>query len=143
MKAAEVDLFLAVHKVYHEVRNPRSTEWLVAKKDILLRMIVQELTLPADWESQILDAWDRYGKSSATDEDRKRLELQCERLIADGARCLWQDRGLGECSDEFDLGHLVAKSKGGPLTFANTVTECSFHNRSRGDKTVEEFMAHG
>lgn len=57
-----------------------------------------------------------------------------------GKRCFWVGRGKGDCSQDVDCGHLVPNVSGGPLSVPNCVIECSFHNRSRGVMSIEEYL---
>jgi hypothetical protein len=74
-----------------------------------------------------------YRKSADT-------KIKVEVAIRHGRHCFWGGRGKGQCSNEVDCGHIVAKSSGGGLTIENCMIECSAHNRQRGTLTVEEYI---
>lgn len=73
---------------------------------------------------------------------RKRPENQVKIDVAlsHGDRCFFKDRGKGPCSEDAELGHLVAKSKGGQADVANCQIECRAHNNQRRERTIEEYL---
>ena len=138
MNKRDIPIWLAVHKVYPEIESPRSDRWLrdVGARRELVGRVIAAMRIDESTEEAILRIFSNYDRAGTGSN-----KLQCERLLLDGAKCFWYLRGKGECSDEFDLGHVKAASIGGELTLANTMTECSHHNRSRGDMTIEEYLA--
>ena len=57
-------------------------------------------------------------------------------------QCFWKNRNVGQCSDNLDGAHVISRAAGaGPLTVANGIIECSFHNRSRGVLSIEEYLS--
>lgn len=73
---------------------------------------------------------------------RKNTETRIKVDVASthGFRCFWASRNKGPCSEEAECGHLVARSKGGPLNIENCVIECRAHNNQRREMTIEEYL---
>lgn len=73
---------------------------------------------------------------------RKRPEMQVKLEVAlmHGDRCFFSGRGKGPCSEDAELGHLVAKCKGGLLDVKNCQIECRAHNNQRRERTIEEYL---
>ena len=73
---------------------------------------------------------------------RKRPEIQVKLEVAllHGDRCFFSGRGKGPCSEDAELGHLVARCKGGLLDVKNCQIECRAHNNQRRERTIEEYL---
>lgn len=67
--------------------------------------------------------------------------IKTDIAVAHGLRCFWSNRGLGECSDEAEAGHIVARCNGGALSIENAMIECHAHNNERRELTIEEYVA--
>jgi hypothetical protein len=57
-----------------------------------------------------------------------------------GHKCFWIGRGVGECCEEVECGHLIPRCKGGLLGVENCIIECRFHNNGRREMLIEEFL---
>lgn len=66
--------------------------------------------------------------------------IKADIAIAHGATCFWRNRGKGECSEDAEAGHLVARTNGGELTVANAMIECRKHNNERREKSIDEYL---
>lgn len=67
-------------------------------------------------------------------------KIKVEVALEHGTRCYFRNRGKGPCSGEVELGHIVQKCKGGPLTVANGQIECRAHNNQRREMSIEEYL---
>jgi hypothetical protein len=141
MTFEDLILFEAVHDVYQEVENPRSSDWLMVeeKRDELCRLIRSRL--PYDQE-HLLRAWDQYGKSQKAEigNELKKLALTVIVARTHGRRCFFANRGKGACSNDVSIDRIVPGSRGGRYTVENCVLVCGSHNSQRGDKSVEEYL---
>ena len=143
MKRTDIPLWLAIHKVFPEFeaegKFPRADKWQregPARLEVCSRVLAA-MAHTVSWQEQILKKWASYKR----DGEKSPTPILCERLLVDGSVCFWYGRGKGECSDELDMAHVISDSKGGDKNFANSIIECSHHNRSRGTKTIEEYLA--
>lgn len=53
------------------------------------------------------------------------------------SKCRWVDG----CDDCENIDHVQAACRGGRATVSNAVTSCRWHNRRKGARQVDEFMA--
>ena len=56
------------------------------------------------------------------------------------AECYFKSRGKGPCSEDIEAGHVVQRSKGGPLSVENGQIECRSHNNQRRAMSIEDYM---
>lgn len=138
----EIPLYKAIHDFYRVSENHRSEKWLLEKKKELLLEITRGLEFGHGFsESQAIDAWMTYGKSSKVPGGTiSKLALTVEVARLHGEQCFWQNRGKGTCSDNVDLDRLTPGSRGGQYTVENCILSCSFHNRQRNDRSVERYL---
>ena len=61
--------------------------------------------------------------------------------LTHGFECYFAHRGLGPCSEEVDLGHIIPDAEGGDLSVENCQIECSFHNQDRSTRSIEQYLA--
>ncbi|NBW16164.1 MAG: HNH endonuclease, partial [Caulobacteraceae bacterium] len=59
------------------------------------------------------------------------VQTKVEIALAHGFRCPFHGRGKGPCSEEAEAGHIVQRSRGGPLSVENCWIECRAHNNQR------------
>ena len=85
----------------------------------------------------MIHAWVGYRKNGG----RNDLLIRCAKFH--GRRCFFGARGLGECSDDIDLDRIIPGSRGGEYTVENCFLACSRHNRQRGDRSIEAYLAEG
>jgi len=89
----------------------------------------------------VLEAWDRYGKSSSVNDLKEaKIDIVVEIASRFGDRCFYEARGMGECDAEIDLDRI---KPGGPYVAKNCILSCAFHNRQRQDKSIEAYLATG
>ena len=138
MQREDLDLYLAIHHVYPTVQNPRSDRWIRGDLGALSRMVQDKMPPDAQFMERVAAAWSAYGKSGIVDNVDKRIKLVCEVAVAHGRECFWKNRGKGECSDDLTLGRLDHTRD---HTADNCVIECSRHNSTRQDKSIEQFLA--
>lgn len=142
----EIPLYEAVHDSYRLLEQPRSDVWLreEERRESLYRTILMGLPrvdVPRFTFEQVLEAWGLYGKSQTVNErQQKKLELVILTARAHGRRCFYAARGLGECTAEVTLDRLRPGSRGGLYVLENCVLACSFHNQSRGDRAMEDYL---
>jgi hypothetical protein len=67
-------------------------------------------------------------------------KAKVEIAIAHGWRCFWYGRECGDCSDEIELGHIIAKTHGGQVSIANCWIECRAHNNDRREVSIESYL---
>jgi hypothetical protein len=77
----------------------------------------------------------RYRKGGAD------IRTKVEIALLHGFRCPFEGRGKGPCCDEAEAGHIVQRSRGGPMTVQNCWIECRAHNNQRRDMSIEEYLA--
>jgi HNH endonuclease/Protein of unknown function (DUF1376) len=63
-------------------------------------------------------------------------EIRCAVVAKDGSVCIY----CGDESGPFDLDHRLPWSRGGQHSFDNLVVACRTCNRSKGSRTVEEWL---
>lgn len=71
----------------------------------------------------------------------KANRVKADIAIAHGAKCFWQHRGKGPCSNEAEAGHVIARCNNGELTVENGMIECRAHNNQRREMTIERYLA--
>ena len=136
MRFDELPLYEAIYHVRREIANPGSDDWPHKRREELCRMIQQHLPIGAPFSmDQMVDAWLRFRKSPAS-----KTELTVQVAMAHGRTCFMRGRGKGECSDAIDLDRIVPGSRAGQYTVENCMVMCSYHNRQRNDRSLEEYM---
>lgn len=145
MKWLELPLYRAIHQVRAEMlqdkEQPNSERWFVDMESRL--EFAQRVMLKMDLNTaSIVEAHLRFRKGSGVGENgEKKLELICQVSELHGDKCFYANRGLGPCSDDVHLDRIVPGSRGGGYSIANCVLACGFHNTSRGDSSIEEFLS--
>ncbi len=142
MKFAELPLYMAVFRAQRNVRKAASDLWVTRhRRRMLAEVVCAFLDLNPEMPDgfpypidDVVSAWLMVRKNRTT-------ALKCETAIRHGTRCFYADRGLGACCEEVDVDHLIPRSRGGQDDPRLCVIACSFHNRSRGDRSVEEYLA--
>jgi hypothetical protein len=141
----ELDLYLAVHRVYQRLESqgqePASDGWIRRRSDEAYILVLQQIVVDRSHTDQgirwskdrVLDAWTHLRKGTKT-------RLTCDVAIAFGRRCFYAGRGLGECSLDINVDRIVAGSRGGTYDLKNCLVVCSNHNQSRQDLPIEEFL---
>lgn len=142
MRLSDLPLLTAIKKVTLEIENPGAEHWTTndEKRRELCRMVKEKMA--PDIEQQIIDMFVRYRKSGTIGKQKK-LELLVEVAETHGAKCFYANRGQGDCADDVDLDRILPGSRGGQYTVENCMLACSYHNRSRGDQNVEEYLTGG
>ena len=138
----ELPLYQAVHRVYTSVEKPGSDDWISASAKTAYRLVLMQIVESGSWTEQgipysmerVVEVWRDLRKNPNN-------RLKCEVSLAHGPRCFYADRGLGPCSDELDLDRIIPETRGGRYTLENCMIVCSTHNRARGDRTIEHFLA--
>jgi hypothetical protein len=146
MKWNELPLYRAVAEVRREMMecNEQPNSDLILTNEENRTDFCQRVMLKMDFNgSAIIDANIKFRKGSGVnDAGQKKLEIICMLSIIHGDRCFYANRGLGECSDDVHLDRIIPGSRGGEYTVQNCLLSCGFHNTSRGDKSIEEFISH-
>lgn len=144
MRSDELPTMMAIYRVERLIEERRaageqippfgSDDWLIEpeRRREMLSMI-QSFLLP---DEALLRSYTRYRKSGD-----KKLRLLVEVATRHGDRCFFRDRGKGECSGDIDLDRIIPGARGGDYTIENCQLACSRHNRERGDRSVEEYLA--
>lgn len=146
MKFSELPLYQAIKAAYAFVDSPRSARWLIDQQKELYMLIVSYMDnfdngVPYT-KTQVMEAWDRFGKGPSVGGMNKN-KLTIEVAEAHGEHCFYRGRGLGECNDEIQLDRLIPGDRGGGYSVANCVLSCQFHNGSRGERNVEDYLRSG
>ena len=144
MRFNELPLYQAVYRVYCGVEKPGSDDWISKNAKAAYKLVLTQIVEDEAWTPEgipyplerVVEVWRELRKVVKT-------RLKCEVSSLHGCRCFYADRGVGPCSDDVDLDRIIPESRGGEYTVANCVIACSFHNRSRGDGTIEQFLASG
>jgi hypothetical protein len=68
------------------------------------------------------------------------VQVKVDIALAHGTECYFKHRGKGPCSVDVEAGHVVQRSKGGPLSVENGQIECRAHNNQRRDMAIEEYL---
>jgi hypothetical protein len=87
-----------------------------------------------------------FAVSILSEEELLAISDECARRIAtkslrtkvfkrDGAKCAY----CGDTSGPFELDHILPYSRGGKTSLVNLTVSCAPCNRSKGDKTLEEW----
>lgn len=137
----ELLLYRAVFNVRSSIPKPSAEKWTGTHRRFMYALVLDRLVKEPEWPEAALPwslektvwAWLHLRKV-------KKTRLTCIVANVHGPRCFWANRVPGECSEELDLDRLVTGSHGGRYTVENCIISCSFHNRSRNDRTVEEYL---
>jgi hypothetical protein len=136
MRFSELILYEAMYKVRQTLQNPGSDDWINRAREELCRKIQGQMPIGAPFTAeQMIDAWVKYRKSP-----EGKTELTVKVALAHGEHCFMFGRGKGECSEEIDLDRIVPGVRGGQYTLENCIIMCSFHNRQRGDRSLEDYL---
>ncbi len=82
---------------------------------------------------KVIDVWLAIRKNPKN-------QLKCRVSLTHSSRCFYADRGLGACSDEVEVDRILPAGRGGQYTLENCVIACAFHNETRGDRTIEDYL---
>jgi hypothetical protein len=134
-------LYRAVYNVRSIIPKPSAEKWTGTHRRFMYAIVLDQLVKDPFWPEDALpwslektvEAWLHVRKV-------KKMRLTCRVANIHGARCFWAHRVPGKCSDELDLDRLVTGYHGGRYSLENCIISCSFHNRSRGNLTVEEYL---
>lgn len=143
IKFEELPLYVAAWKVYSQTENHGSDDWPIKKRDVLCQRVLHQLVEDGAYKEfgipwgpdRIIDAWMNIRKSP-----EGKTAILCEVAVCYGQNCFYQYRGLGRCSGEIELDRILPGSRDGKYTVSNCVISCSFHNRSRGNLSIENFI---
>ncbi len=138
----ELPLYQAVHRVYTSVEKPGSDDWISNSAKTAYRLVLMQIVESGSWTEQgipysmerVVEVWRDLRKVPKT-------RLKCEVSLTHGSTCFYANRGAGPCSNEVDLDRILPETRGGQYTVENCIIVCSTHNRSRGDRTIEDFLA--
>lgn len=144
MTFADLPLYKAVYRVFMAVEKPGSDEWISQNAKTAYKLVLLQIVDDEAWTEQgipysqdrVIEVWRTLRKNLTT-------RLKCQVASMHGSRCFYANRGLGACSEEVDLDRIVPEDRGGKYTVENCVVVCSFHNRSRGKQSVEEYVMRG
>src|SRR5262249_8800994 len=142
MTFSDLPFYQAIFRVFGRVDNPGSEDWTRRRASEIYKLVLHEIVDMEAWNQdgipysrdRVLDVWLDIRKNPKN-------PLKCEVSLTHGAQCFYANRGLGPCSAEVDLDRIVPESRHGEYTLANCVIACSQHNRVRGDKSIEDFLA--
>ena len=142
MLFADLPLYTATYKVYCSVDRPGSEVWM-DQWERAYALVLEQLVKDRAWTDcgipwnpeQVREAW-RSLRKTAND----KLKTTCEVAILRGPQCFYWNRGVGDCSEEVNLDRIRPASRGGQYLQENCVIACSYHNQSRGDLSIEEFL---
>ncbi len=146
MKFDELPLYIAIHQVHTQINEPCSEKWTSTHLRDAYKLVLMQLVDNESWTDQgipwsqehVREAWMKTRKSP----DGK-IRLICQVALRHGESCFYSNRGVGDCSEDIDLERLIPETRGGIYALKNCVIACSFHNRSRGDTPIEEFLWKG
>jgi hypothetical protein len=131
----ELRLAMAVRMMNENVRDSAANQEMLSFANRVQQeyaRIFQEVCFPF-----FLDDVRRLATNVRKNKD---VRIKADVALAHGVRCFWSGRGMGECSDEAECGHLVPRCRGGELSVANCIIECRRHNNERREKTIEEYL---
>lgn len=142
MTADELPTFIAIHRVERLIEERRqageflplfgSDDWLIDRsRRVELLSMIQSFLVP---DEALLSSYLRYRKSG------DKLRIIAALAVRHGARCFFDGRGKGECSNELDLDRIIPGARGGEYSLENCHIVCSRHNRERGDRAIEEYL---
>ena len=135
MKFNELKLLVAIHRCQPKgdpVSDRDRMRYAVEIRDVYTRMF-GDVFFP--WTvTEVVENGVLWRKNTTT-------RIKAEIADAHGYHCFWAERGKGQCSDEVEAGHVIARSTGAELTVANGMIECHSHNNQRSDRTIEEYLA--
>lgn len=144
MKWSELPLYRAVAEVRREMleSNEQPNSDLILTDEEHRTEFCHRVMLKMEFNgSAIIDANIKFRKGSGVNGDRqKKLDIICMLSLLHGDRCFYANRGLGECSDDVHLDRIIPGSRGGKYTVQNCILACGYHNTSRGDKSIEDFI---
>ncbi len=140
----DIPLYLAVYRVYNRTYKAAAEKWISSHAKTTYKLVLQQIVDDEAWSDEgipwsmnrVVDVWRQLRK-------QKRLRLTCQVVKIHGAQCFYARRGVGDCSSEVDLDRIIPGNRGGRYTLNNCVIACSFHNRSRGDQSIEEYLEQG
>ncbi len=138
----ELPLFVAVWKVYMQTDQRGSDEWTGRKSRAMYKAVLQQIVDDDSFTEggipwgidRVIDVWLQIRKGG------EKIKTLCETAESYGLECWYRYRVSTPCSGDVDLDRLRPGSRGGVYCLSNCVIACSFHNRSRGDKPIEDFI---
>jgi hypothetical protein len=141
MTFEELPLYQAVYRVFQSVEKPGSDDWISSNAKMAYKLVLLQIVEQEGWTDEgifypmqrIVEVWRDLRKVVKT-------RLKCEVSLTHGSRCFWAERGVGPCSEEVDLDRIIPESRGGKYQVENCMIVCSYHNRSRGDRFIEEYL---
>lgn len=141
MRFDELKLNAAIYRVRQALEKDgeqlRSDTWYHERAVELCRAIAEELVTERNpyW----LRTFESYGKQNYCDEAKtlRKNDIIAALYQAGQTACFYAGRGLGECSEDVDLDRIRA---GAEYSIANCIITCSKHNRSRNNKSLEDFL---
>lgn len=146
MRFDELPVYRAIYKVRQQMvvnnEQPGAERWFIDKgaRAEFCRRVHSELEPDEDL---IIKAAIQFRKGSSISDGLKKLDLVCALSKTHGDRCFYENRGLGECSEDIHLDRLIPGSRGGAYCLENCVLACGYHNTSRGDMSIENFLLSG
>lgn len=148
MLFTDFPLFEAIYEVRQEMvasgESPGEEAWYVdsARREEFCRRVILQMT--RDCDQAIINAALTFRKcAKAEGTDLKKLDLLVEVARTHGRKCFYGNRGLGACSEDVHLDRLIPGSKGGVYSVENCVIACGYHNTSRNDIELGEFLRSG
>lgn len=135
MNVDELRLTMAIyHAGLGGSDRPTSAQRLQAAKRVMVAFIYHFQ------DSYFPYSIDDIARLSLAYRKNKDTQIKVQIALAHGWRCFWFGRGVGDCSNEVEAGHIVPKCKGGELSVENCWIECRAHNNDRKEKTIEEYL---
>jgi len=140
----EIPIYVAMYRVENLIQERisdgeavppfGSDSWIVdpERRSEMLSMIQGFLR----HDESLLGNYVRYRKSGD-----KKLRLIAQVAILRGTTCFFENRGLGDCSEEIELDRILPGSRGGEYTVENCQIACRKHNQERGDKSIEQYLS--
>lgn len=145
MRFVDFPLYDAIFEVRQQMilegHSPGEEAWYVDadKRFEFTRRVVTQMAL--DCDQTIINAAIAFRKCpKAEGSDIKKLDLLLQVARLHGRQCFYANRGLGLCSEEVHLDRLVPGARGGVYSIENCVISCGFHNSSKNDKSLEEYL---
>jgi 5-methylcytosine-specific restriction endonuclease McrA len=142
MTFAELHLYQAVYRVFGSVDSPGSEDWTRRRASEIYKLVLHEIVDSEGWtdqgipysREQVIDVWLDLRKNTKN-------RLKCQVSLIHGSHCFYASRGLGACSAEVELDRIVPASRGGEYTLENCLIACAQHNGTRGDRSIEDYLA--